>query len=189
MTLRGVRTDTSEVASFVAEAHLPRPPISAEATLSADGDAVEVTVRNGANDTFENAVLVYGQEQFALGDMQPGEERQAHLPLTSGSGASTVPTPEPLFSAGFVIPNPLTYDPSFLLGTGDYFSDPVAFPRWQVLQALDSGSTTNVTKLAAPTEVVTLAGWLAGSPQAATLSGDNVTQSGLTLALLEIPVR
>jgi hypothetical protein len=189
LTLRGVRTDTSEVAPFIVEAHLPRPPIAAEAALSPEGDAVEVVVRNSANETLEDAVFVYGQEQLALGDIPPGEERSARLPLTPGVSTAPNPTPNPLFSPGFVILNPLTQDPSLILGTGDFFSDPVAFPRWQILQALDSGSTSLPAESVEPTEKVTLAGWLEGSVQEATVAGGEVTQTGVTLLLLEVPVQ
>ncbi len=187
MALRGVRTDTSQVATFVTNAHLPRPAIIAEATLSADGGEVAVTVRNGAADTLENAVIIYGQEQMALGNIAPGEEKSLSIPLRLSAAAS--PTPDPLFPMGFINPNPLVTDPSLILGTYDYYNDPVAYPRWQLIQSHYMGESFDPALLPDPTEAVTLGGWLAGSAQEVTPSAAETTQLATTLLLLEIPVR
>ena len=187
VALRGVRTDTSQVATFVTNAHLPRPAITAEATLSADGGEVAVTVRNSAADTLENAVIIYGQEQMSLGNIAPGEEKSLSIPLRRSTAAS--PTPDPLFPMGFINPNPLVTDPSLILGTYDYFNDPVAYPRWQLIQSHYMGEDFDPTILPDPTEAVTLGGWLAGSAQEITPSAAETTQLATTLLLLEIPVR
>ena len=184
---RGIRTDTSEVATFVANAHLPRPPIDATATLSASGDQVEVTVRNGTAETLEDAVIVFGQEQTSLGDLAPGEEKSLSVPLRAAISSS--PTPDPMFPGGYINPNPLITDPSLILGTYDYFSDPVAYPRWQLIQSHYWGESFDPGALPDPREAVTLGGWLAGSAQEATPSAENTARMGTTLLLLEIPVR
>jgi hypothetical protein len=188
VTLRGVRTDTGEVATFIVDSHQPRPPISAVATLSPEGDAVEVSVRNEGDATLENAVLLYGQEQMGLGDLAPGAERTAQLSLI-GASVTPGPTPAPLFPAAVAIPNPLLNDPSLLLGTSDYFNDPVAYPRWQFLQSQYFYDSTNPPELPDPTEMITLGGWLAGGAHPASVSGGDAAQTGTTLLLLEIPVR
>lgn len=187
VTLRDVRTDTSEIATFITQAHLPRPPITAEATLSAGGDTVEITVRNGTAGTLENAVIIYGQEQAALGNVAPGQEQTIVVSLI-GAGA-TIPTPDPLFPTGSIFPNPILNDPSLILGTMDYFNDPAAYPRWQLIQSHYTGETVGSSGLPDPAEIVTLGGWLAGSAQEAEVSGDETEQSGMTLLLLEIPVQ
>ena len=185
--LRAVRTDTSQIATFVVNAHLPRPAISAEATRSADGSGLVVTVRNGTADTLENAVILHGQEQITLGNLAPGEEKSLSIPLRESAAAS--PTPDPMFSAGFINPNPLITDPSLILGTYDYFSDPVAYPRWQLIQAHYMGEDYDPTTLPDPTKVVTLGGWLAGSAQEVTSSAAGTKRLATTLLLLEIPIR
>ena len=187
VTLRNVRTDTSEVATFVVEAHTPRPPVSAEAVLLTESDTIEITIRNGTAGVLEDAVIIYGQEQQAVGDVEPGEEQTIMISL---AGLTSVPpTTAPLFSPGITYPDPLINDPSLILGTPEFFSDPVAYPRWQLIQARYSGEITTMPALPDPTEIVTLGGWLAGSAQEADLSGANSSQAGLTLLLLEIPVR
>lgn len=191
LTLAGVRTDTSEIATFLADAHLPRPAISATAALSAEGDAVEVEVRNDTGVTLENAVILHGENQYALGDVGAGETRTAGVRLV---GAPTVaypgPTPDPLFPTPIPVPvNPLVFDPSAILGTVDFFNDPAAYPRWQLLQAINYAGETGTVRVPPATAIVTLGGWLDGSAQPLDVGGAEVTRTGATLVLLEIPVR
>ena len=188
LTLRGVRTDTGEVATFIAESHQPRPAVTATAALSAEQDVVEVIVRNESDVTLEDAVIIYGQEQAAVGDVAPGAERVVQVSLR-GAMPATVPTPDPLFSTAFNYPNPLMNDPSLILGTTEFFNDPVAYPRWQLIQSTASNDTFNPASLPDPTQIVTLGGWLAESALEATIIGEEATRVGDTLLLLEIPVQ
>ncbi len=187
LTLRNVRTDTSEVATFIVDSHQSRPPIAATATLGADGDSIEVVVHNESGVTLENAVLIYGQKQMALGDLTSGQERLADLSL-AGAAVPVVPTPPPMFPSGANIPNPLLNDPSLILGTSDFFNDPIAYPRWQFLQSQYYYDLSISVALPDPSETITLAGWLDGGAQPASLSSD-ATTIGQTLLFLEIPVR
>lgn len=186
VTLRQVRTDTSEIATFIVDAHLPRPAISATAVLSPEGDEVEVTVRNNTTETIENAIVIHGQEQESLGNIAPGEEKIVTIALNT---AAASPTPDPMFPAGFVYPQPLINDPTLILGTSEYYNDPIAYPRWQLIQSHYSGESFAPLTLPDPSRLVTLGGWLAGSAQQASLSANEATQTGVTLLLLEIPVQ
>jgi len=188
LALRDVRADTGEVVAFLIDAHRPRPPLSATARLVDDGRAVAVTVRNDGETTLENAVIVYGDRQLQLNDLPPGEEREALLPLSPALPGAT-PTPDPLVPTGIVLPNPLINDPTFILGTADYFNDPVTYPRWQLLQSFYSYSETGTPATADPTQVITLAGWLPISNQPIDTGDAAVTRSVVTLVLLEVPVR
>lgn len=183
VTVRGARADTGEIATFIVDAHLPRPSIHAQATRDNDGNIVEVTVRNDSDVTLENAVILYGQEQVGLGDLPPGAEE--HMQLTLPGAATAAPTPDPLFPTGSVIMDPLLNDPSLILGTPDFFSDPEAYPRWQLLQAHYRDYPTTASD---PTKLVTLAGWLPGALQEAAVSGEASASTGVTLLLLETPV-
>lgn len=197
LALRDVRTDTSEVATFIVESHTPRPAIEAEATLSADGRTLNVTVRNRTDRTLENGVIVYGSDvggvgadQTGVGDVAPGGEQSVVVSLPPPAPASTAPTPSPMFPPGFVYPNPLFNDPSLLLGTADYYNDPEAYPRWQLLLAHYTGESGNPDTVPDPTQRITLAGFMEGSAQETVVTGDRpAEQTGLTLLLLEIPVR
>lgn len=196
MTLAGVRTDTSEIATFLADAHLPRPAISATAALSAEGDAVAVEVRNDTGATLENAVILYGENQYALGNVNAGETRRASVRLVGVPTAfpTVLPyplaaTPDPLFPTPIPVPiNPLVFDPAPILGAVDYFNDPVAYPRWQLIQAIYYAGGTGAVRVPPATEMVTLGGWLDGSAQPLDAGGAAVTRTGATLVLLEVLV-
>lgn len=188
LTLRGVRTDTGAVATFIVESHQPRPAVTATATLSSEQDVIEVSVRNESGVTLEDAVVIYGQEQAAVGDVAPGGERVVQVSLR-GTQPATVPTPDPLFAPTFTYPNPLINDPSLILGTTEYFNDPVAYPRWQLIQTTYSDEALNPASLPDPTQIVTLGGWLAEPALAANVVAEEATRIGSTLLLLEIPVR
>lgn len=187
VALRDVRTDTGEVATFIVEEHQARPPIEATAVLSPEKRTVTVTVRNNSEYTLEDAVIIHGQDQAAVGDVPAGGEQTVVISLTPGSSA--VPTPDPMFPSGFVITNPLVNDPSLILGTADYYNDPVAYPRWQLIQSSYMGDTTGLNALPAADDLVTLAGFLPYSDQAVSVSGNPANQYGTTLMLLEIPTQ
>lgn len=187
VALRDVRTDTGEVATFIVEEHLPRPPIDATAVLSPEKGIVTVTVRNNSEYTLEDAVIIHGQDQAAVGDVPAGGEQTVVISLTPGSSA--VPTPDPMFPSGFVITNPLVNDPSLILGRADYYNDPVAYPRWQLIQSGYTGETTGLAGFPAVDDLVTLAGFLPYSDQTVSVSGNPANQYGTTLLLLEIPTR
>jgi len=184
LTLRGVRTDTSEVATFIVESHQPRPAISATAAQSAGNEnEIEVTVRNNTGEPLEHAVLVYGQSQRSLGTLAPGEERSMGLRIPTVPITSTMMFPP---STSYYL-NALVSDPQHILGTPNYYNDPVAYPRWQLIQSYYQDSI-DPAAIPDPTEVVTLGGWLPGSAQEVAVTGET-NRLGQTLVLLEIPVR
>ena len=186
LTLRDIRSDTGQVTAFLIDTYAPRPALTGEAHVADDGSALIVTLRNEGGVVFENAVVVYGDQQLAVGDLAAGETREGRLRLSAPPGAT--PTPDPLFPSSIVIPNPLINDPTFILGTPDYYEDAEAFPRWQLLQSLYTYAASGPVTAPA-TASVTLAGWLSDSAQAIDTGDANVTRSAATLVLLEIPLR
>jgi hypothetical protein len=187
LTLRDIRTDTGEVATFLANAHLPRPALTATARSVDGGRALEITVRNDDVSVFEDAVLIIGQDQLALGDIQPGEERMQQFSLARTGPSSSASSP--LFPAGVAVPNPLVNDPSFLLGTSNYFNDPEVYPRWQLIQALYFNPGSGFSYLPDPAEAITLGGWMTAGGLPIDVNTDNLGRTETTLYLLEIPVR
>ena len=189
LTLREVRADTGEVVAFLVDAHRPRPPLSATARLVDDGRAVAVTVRNDGALTLENAVLLYGDQQRQLDDLAPGAAREAQLPVTVLGPPGATPTPDPYMPSAVLVPSPLINDPTYILGTPDYFSDPNVYARWQLVQSLYNYSDTSPVQQTDPTKSIILAGWLPDSDQPIDLGDVATTRSAATLVLLEIPVR
>jgi hypothetical protein len=188
LALRDVRADTGEVVAFLVDAHRPRPPFSVTARLVDDGRAVAIRIRNDGPTTLENTVLIYGEQQLQLDDLPPGEAREAQLTLALMAPPGATPTPDPLVPVGVILPHPLINDPTYILGTPDYFNDPAVYARWQLLQSLYTYSET-ATPAVDPTQTVTLAGWLPDGGQPIDLGDVAVTRSAVTLVLLEVPVR
>lgn len=180
LTLSDIRSDTGQVSAFVIDAHAPRPALSGEA--HDEGSAILATVRNDGEAVLQNAVLVFGDQQFPLGDIAAGETREARLPLASITPA----TPPPLFPTSAAAPNALINDPSYILGTADYYNDAESYGRWQLLQSL---YVYTETPSATASETVTLGGWLPAGVQTIDPGDTAMTRSGATLVLLEIPVR
>ena len=166
-----------------------RDSLSATARLVDDGRAVAVTVRNDGALTLENAVLLYGDQQRQLDDLAPGAAREAQLPVTVLGPPGATPTPDPYMPSAVLVPSPLINDPTYILGTPDYFSDPNVYARWQLVQSLYNYSDTSPVQQTDPTKSIILAGWLPDSDQPIDLGDVATTRSAATLVLLEIPVR
>lgn len=179
VSVRGVQADTSELNTFLVESFEPEPGMSGEAYLEERNGTrtMNVSITNGTSATLENATLIVGESQIALGDLAEGESRSVSQPLPA----------EPSSPEGTAI-NPIFSDPSFLLGTSDYFSDATVFPRWQLLQAL-AGGFELTTELPAPDQTVTLAGWIRQTGVPIDAPGELLERSGDTIYFLEIPVQ
>lgn len=180
VNVRGVQADTSELNTFLVESFEPQPGVTAEARLAErDGaQTLDVTVTNGSAMTLENATLIAGETQVALGDLAAGDSRSITRPVPlppSGPAATAI--------------NPIVADPSFLLGTSDYFADATVFPRWQLLQALAGSFEVALAELPQPDQTVTLAGWINETSLAIDAPGELLERTGDTLYFLEIPVR
>ncbi len=180
VSVRGVQADTSELNTFLVESFEPQPGMSAEATLDERNgvQTLNVSVTNGTSMTWENATLITGETQIALGDLAAGESRSISQPLAT-------PPPSP---PGTAI-NPIVSDPSFLLGTSDYFSDVSVFPRWQLLQAMSGSFELTAAELPQPDQTITLAGWIDETSVPIDAPGDLIERTGVTLYFLEIPVQ
>ena len=188
LTLRGVRTDTGDLAVFLVESYQPRPSISAGASLLPTGDVIEVTIRNDSGTVLENAVLIHGADQHSVGELRAGDERTVQVPISAG-GQSPAPGPDPLFPAAAYRPHPLLSDPGMILGTPNYFEDPVAYSRWQLINAYLGDQTSDATGQLPTGRNIILAGWLAEPALEANLSEATAEKVGDTLVLLEIPIR
>lgn len=178
--LRGVQADTSELNTFMVESFEPQPGVTAQATLTErDGaQTMNVNVSNGSAMTLENATLIAGETQIALGDLAAGESRSVSQPVP----------PLPASPAATAI-NPIVADPSFLLGTSDYFSDAAVFPRYQLLQALGGAFELRLAELPRPDEMIALAGWINETSVPVDAPGEMLERTGDTLYFLEIPVQ
>ncbi len=182
LILTDVRVDVSGVETFVVESVRTALPITSKATLVAQDGKIELlaTIRNDSEQTLENVVLLIGANAVKLGDLKPGQER------------STTETVGSVNESGLTLLNPSGYgsplmrNSSAIVGTSNYYDDPVAFPKFQLLQALEdeylAGNTTTSNNN------LMLTAWT-DETQLETAVQDQVYDSlATTFYLLEVPL-
>lgn len=189
-TLRRVRVDVSGVETFVAESYAPLLAITGQATLQLDsgGGQLEVQVQNNDTMTLENAGLLFGSVFARVGDLAPGESRTVAQPLTTRqaaavAGASSTGMPP----AGFGVSAPLHASYNDILGTPSYYNDPDVFPRFQLLESLNTYDGSG--RVASSQATLLLVGW-SETPYLDVGLDRPVSESlGTAFHILEIPVR
>jgi hypothetical protein len=141
--LPDVRVDVSDVETFVAESVQPALPITGKAVLEVNNGNIELmaTVRNDSDQLLENVTLLISSYAVKLGDMTPGQEvSTTEIVGTVGNSGLLAFNPSGYGS-------PLMQNASTILGTSNYYNDREAYPRYQLLQALEdeylAGGTTS----------------------------------------------
>jgi hypothetical protein len=185
-TAHNVRVDVSEVSTFIVDTTHPLPALSGDAALRReDGDLIlDVSVQNSSEVTLETAAILLGEEAFSLGDIPSGEQAAFTEPILSSSGLTS--------SSYSASPgsSPLLRNASLLLGTADYYDDPEAYPRWQMLEALRNEASRGLgAAITLPGQVVTLVAWTDEPQLEPELAGRGFKPLGTTLYLLEIPLQ
>ena len=131
LTVTNLRVDVGGIRPFVAEGYVNVPGVEADLQLVVDAAGalqLEGTVRNG-DLLLKEAVLIVGDDEQRLGDLEPGEETNVHL-LIHGGGGVVAPGPgSSVFLYGYSIAEQI-------LGPGDYWEDRELYRRYQFLQAL-----------------------------------------------------
>ena len=190
LVMDDVLVDVSDVESFVADSYRPSPSVSGQADVNLNGNVVElnITVRNNGSTDLENATVLVGSLVFKLGDLPSGTSATDRFTIsrTSLAGGSAVSAFGPSGRSGY----PLTEHANTILGTSDYYNDPVAYPRWQLLEALDgryysSSPTTNRV----PDNVATIIAWSDESQLDISLDGSEFEALSTTLYFIEIPLQ
>jgi hypothetical protein len=185
---RSTRVDVGGLQSFVAEYHLPRPPIAGQAIVTIDpAGSVVLTaqLQNNGRWPLENGALIYGDRVYPLGDLAAGASYEGRHIVTAGS-LLTMPSGSPYNSPTASL---ISSHMEQLVGGPDYWNDRTLYTRYQLLEALspDYGGS-GVSHL--PAGVVTLVGWSTGdSLQLAVDAGLNSYQTfNNTLYFLEVPL-
>jgi hypothetical protein len=135
VTLHDVRVDVGSVQSFVVDSLRPAPALVGGAILRLNDGNIELvtTLRNESDVILQNATLLLGTTAVSLGDLQPG---QSINEVTRLGRAGTLGTTTP-FGPSYGYGSPLLANAEIILGTSDYYNDRNAYPRWQLLQALE----------------------------------------------------
>lgn len=183
----GIRTDVGGIKTFIADSFQPPPLIEGEASLLLSETQLNlaVTVKNNTDVDLDKAALLFGETIIPLGTLNPGEESSIKQQI--GQGEEEVDIGIPSLTPERGARSPLAVSPEILLGTGDYYNDPEAFPRWQILQALDTSNRLFLDATLS-TETVTLIAWTQETQIDIGLDRGEFETMATTLYLLDIPV-
>ena len=183
LILSEVRVDVSDVETFVAESVQPALPLTGKGVLGVKNGDIELTatIRNESDRNLENVTLLVGSYAVEVGDMAPGEEvsRTEVVATIRESGLTS------FFPSGYG--SPLMQNASAILGTTNYYDDGAAYPRYQLLQALEDEYLAG-GNLSANNQLL-LTVWT-DEPQLETAVQDQAHATySTTLYLLEIPLQ
>lgn len=188
VTLEGIRTDVSEVATFVADSYQPVPDIRGEARVEElnGRSRLIIALQNNSSLALQDVSIMLEDQVYALGDLPPGgtlSQTQLLSVPTAAPGVSP-----PLFGPTVGIAPPLMENADTILSTSDFYNDPQAYPRWQLLQALENSLSPDGTQVLAGEDVVTLIAWANVAQPTPELQGDEVERQQTTVYFLELPL-
>lgn len=185
VTISDVRVDIGEVTVFLAESAVPAVDISGSATLTLEGNnlVLAMDILNNSDITLETASALLGNTAVAIGDIAPNERTAVSQPM--GAAASST---SPAFVGGFSSNAPLSANAETILGSFDYYNDRILYPRWQLLQALESSNFGGPGTFNLPAESVVLIAWSNEQQLEAAVQGNSFDTQNTTLYLIEIPL-
>lgn len=191
LIISGVVVDVGDTGTFVAESYQPAPNITGRAVLSLNNSStqVEITIQNNSDITLEQATLLIGFTAIPLQTLTPGESTtQTHILGLTGLSTTSSGVPSYTYTTGSGS-TPLMTHADTILGTSDYYNDREAYPRWQLLQAMEDNSYGSTgASFVLPENVVTLVGWSEVAQVETAVNRDEYTSTSTTLYLLEIPI-
>lgn len=201
--LRHVRVDVSGMATFVADSYVPSLHITGQATLESTPENTDIILslrlHNQEPFALENATVFWGERAISLGTIAPGEEKKVDvllpaansaasnspgIPLSSTIGPGVVTAPLSAGSSQLLVSNAAT-----ILGTSNYYDDPEVIPRYQMLEAIESGYYFRNGITYIPSDVLTLVAWAAQPQLDVALDISEYQVLGTSLYLVEIPLR
>lgn len=133
LTIADLRVDIGGIQPFVVEGYTAAPGVEADLRVVADEKGqlwLEGYIRNGEI-PLQGAVLIAGNGEQRLDDLDAGEEVDVRLPLYGGTvtGSSGIPTVPPVYYAMYGMPERI-------LGPGNYWDDRSLYRRYQFLSAI-----------------------------------------------------
>jgi hypothetical protein len=185
VTISDVRVDIGEVSVFLAQTAVPAIDVSGTATLTLEGNrlVLEMELLNNSDVTLEMASVLLGNTAVAIGDIEAGGRTAVTQPIGSSSSSGS-----PSSFGGFPSGSPLSANAEIILGSSNFYNDRDIFPRWQLLQSLESNNFGGSNSFTLPKETVILVAW-SNEPQInPSLDNDTFDSQNTTLYLIEIPL-
>jgi hypothetical protein len=185
VTISDVRADIGEVVVFLAQSTQPAVDVSGTATLTLDGTnlALELDLLNNSDITLETVSVLLGNSAVFVGDLPPNE-RTAVSETIRSSGTSVAGSPFGGFNSGA----PLSANAETILDSFDFYNNRELFPRWQLLQSLESTNFGNPGTFTLPPESVVLIAWSSEQQLDTSLSDADFETINTTMYLIEIPL-
>ncbi|MCB8977850.1 MAG: hypothetical protein H6657_10540 [Ardenticatenaceae bacterium] len=185
VTISDVRVDIGQVTVFLAESARPAVDISGSATLTLEGNSLVLAmdILNNSDVTLETASVLLGSTAVAIGDILPNDRTAVSQPLGVASSGTS-----PAFMGGYSTNAPLSANADTILGSYDYYNDRVLYPRWQLLQALESNSFGTTSTFSLPSDSVVLIAWSHEQQLETAVRDETFDTQNTTLYLIEIPL-
>ncbi|MCA9960787.1 MAG: hypothetical protein KC443_17225 [Anaerolineales bacterium] len=188
------RVDVSAVETFVAQYYHPGPDVTGQVSLELDGNDIilNISIQNNSDITLENPTLFLGTRAFPLQTtIQPGEAISSATKVGTSTNSSD---PMSALGVSYAYPSssgaPLMNNANTLLGTTNYYDDRDVYPRWQLLEAIDSRYYGSVTANTIPNTIVTLVAWSEVPQVAVRLDEEEAYETtATTLYLLEMALQ
>ncbi len=132
-----IRVDVSGIEPLVADSYQQALAVTGQVALRSEGGDIvlDANLQNNSQVSLENATILLGLTAIPLGDLLPGESAIISQPVNLGSGNLPGSGITAFAPVGPSI-SPLSMNYNTILGTSEYFSDPTAYGRWQLLEAL-----------------------------------------------------
>ncbi len=184
LVLKNILVDVSGVETFIATSSHPTPELTGEAQMSVNNNVVtlDINLQNNTNFDLEKVVIIAGRQAFSLGDMDAGEtysnQHTLNRAIVTGSGSFMGNTGSTLLD-----------NADMILGTSTPWDDPIAFPRMQLLEALDGRSYGNDARGTVPNDIVTLVAWANTPLLDLTIENTEYDTLQTTLYFIEIPLQ
>jgi hypothetical protein len=119
-----------------------------------------------------------------VGDLPPNERTAVSETIRSTSSSSTVGSPFGGFNSGA----PLSANAETILDSFDFYNNRELFPRWQLLQSLESTNFGSPGTFSLPPESVVLIAWSSEQQLDASLADAEFEALNTTMYLIEIPL-
>ncbi len=186
VTISNVRADIGEVVVFLAQSNQPAVDVSGTATLTLEGNnlALELDLLNNSDITLETVSVLLGHSAVFVGDLLPNERTAVSQTIRSSGSSSTVGSPFGGFNSGA----PLSANAETILDSFDFYNNRELFPRWQLLQSLESSNFGGAGTFTLPPESVVLIAWSSEQQLDASLADADFEALNTTMYLIEIPL-
>ena len=184
-SIENMRLDVGEVATFATQSVQPAIRLDGAAIIESVGENLKLTATllNNSNMALENGLLLFGNIGLDVGEIRAGGSKEIEQIFTqsmlSRNGFST--SSGSSFNSGN---NPLSNHIDIILGSFNYYSDPVLYPRYELIQAIESH---NLTQNATTLDSLTFVFWSERQGIEATINRNSSTSS-VTLHFVEIPL-